>query len=260
MLRPPSRRRVAVRNPMFLMLGLFLLFWIVVILPMSRRSRKEQEKLLASISRGSKILTSSHRRHRGHHQGRRDEIVIRSEDTKLRIKRSTVSQVLGTDTTEAAQSNDWRAAGLPRPSSEDGQHGRINPAARWNSLMPQISSRLVDLPDSVPGGRRVRRADDKSSSASTSPAAPFSSTRSTSNAPSNSTDARKSSDDPAAKQQQASAQAEGLSSDDMMKAGVADQARIDPADLKNVTVRPLGNTRVEIIMPTGGSAQGNRAT
>ena len=90
-------------NPMFLMLGLMLLFWVVVILPMSRRTRKDQEKLLSSISRGSKILTSS-----GivgtvvTIKDGEDEIVIRSEDTKLRIKRSTVSQVLGTDAAEAA--------------------------------------------------------------------------------------------------------------------------------------------------------------
>ncbi len=92
-------------NPMFLMLGLMLLFWVVVILPMSRRTRKDQEKLLSSISRGSKILTSS-----GivgtvvTIKDGEDEIVIRSEDTKLRIKRSTVSQVIGTDTAEAAKS------------------------------------------------------------------------------------------------------------------------------------------------------------
>ena len=92
-------------NPMFLMLGLMLLFWVVVILPMSRRTRKDQEKLLSSISRGSKILTSS-----GivgtivTIKDGEDEIVIRSEDTKLRIKRSTVSQVLGTDSAEAAKS------------------------------------------------------------------------------------------------------------------------------------------------------------
>jgi len=91
-------------NPMFLMLGLFLLFWIVVILPMSRRQRKEQEKLLSSVSRGSKILTRS-----GivgtvvTIKDGEDELVIRSEDTKLRIKRSAIAQVLGTDAAEAAK-------------------------------------------------------------------------------------------------------------------------------------------------------------
>ena len=31
--------------------------------------------------------------------------------------------------------------------------------------------------------------------------------------------------------------------------------RIDPADLYNVTVRPVGSQRVEIILPTGGKHQ-----
>ncbi|HXD88785.1 MAG TPA: preprotein translocase subunit YajC [Urbifossiella sp.] len=89
---------------MLLMFGVLALFWVIVILPMTRRQKKEQEKVLASISRGSKILTQS-----GIvgtvvtiKEGE-DEIVIRSEDTKLRIKRSTVSQVLGTDAAEAAK-------------------------------------------------------------------------------------------------------------------------------------------------------------
>jgi preprotein translocase subunit YajC len=90
-------------NPMFLMLGLFFLFWVVVILPMSRRQRKAQEQLLSSISRGSKILTKS-----GivgtvvTIKDGEDELVIRSEDTKLRIKRAAIEQVLGTDAAEAA--------------------------------------------------------------------------------------------------------------------------------------------------------------
>jgi len=91
-------------NPMFLMIGVFMLFWIVVILPMSRRQKKEQEKLLSSVARGSKILTAS-----GivatvvTAKDGEDEIVIRSEDTKLRIKRTAVQQVLGTDAAEAAK-------------------------------------------------------------------------------------------------------------------------------------------------------------
>src|SRR5262245_65902971 len=31
--------------------------------------------------------------------------------------------------------------------------------------------------------------------------------------------------------------------------------RIDPTDLYNVTIRPVSNTRVEIILPTGGAHQ-----
>ena len=85
-------------NPMILMIGVFILFWLVVLMPMSRRQRKEQEKLLASVSRGSKILTTS-----GivatvvTIKDGDDEVVVRSEDTKLRIKRTAIQQVLGTE-------------------------------------------------------------------------------------------------------------------------------------------------------------------
>jgi len=93
-------------SPMFLpfMIGLMLLFWVVVILPMSRRQKREQEQALASLKRGSKILTNA-----GivatvvSAKDGEDEIVIRSEDTKLRIKRNVVVQVLGADEAEAAK-------------------------------------------------------------------------------------------------------------------------------------------------------------
>src|SRR6516165_5911951 len=35
--------------------------------------------------------------------------------------------------------------------------------------------------------------------------------------------------------------------------------RIDPADLYNVTIRPVGDSRVEIILPTGGAFQAQQA-
>ena len=64
-------------------------------LPAGRRQKKEQEQLLANLKRGTKVLTNA-----GivativtANDGE-DEIVIRSEDTKLRIKRNVVVQVL----------------------------------------------------------------------------------------------------------------------------------------------------------------------
>jgi preprotein translocase subunit YajC len=82
----------------FFILAVFALLYFVIILPMNRRQRKEQEQTLASIKRGTKIATGS-----GiigvvvtADEGK-DEIVIRSEDTKLRILRSSVSKVLGQD-------------------------------------------------------------------------------------------------------------------------------------------------------------------
>jgi preprotein translocase subunit YajC len=94
-------------NPMFpfFLIGLMLLFWVVVVLPMSRRQKKEQEQMLSALKRGTKVLTS------GGILGvivsakdGEDEIVIKSEDTRLRIKRNVVVQVIGTDDAEANKS------------------------------------------------------------------------------------------------------------------------------------------------------------
>jgi preprotein translocase YajC subunit len=94
-------------SPTFLpmMIGLMLLFYVVVILPMKRREKKDQEQQLATLKRGAKVLTNA-----GivgtvvSAKDGEDEIVIRSEDAKLRIKRNVVVQVLGADETEAAKS------------------------------------------------------------------------------------------------------------------------------------------------------------
>jgi SecD/SecF fusion protein len=57
----------------------------------------------------------------------------------------------------------------------------------------------------------------------------------------------------------ATAPAEGLSSDEMNNLAAQIKRRIDPTDIKNVTVRPSGDRRLEIILPTGGAAGGGRA-
>ena len=87
--------------PMF-MLGLLVLFWVVVVLPASRRQKKEQENMIATIKRGTKIVTTA-----GiigtvvTAKDGEEEITIRSEDTKLRILRSAVLKVVGADEAEA---------------------------------------------------------------------------------------------------------------------------------------------------------------
>ncbi len=50
----------------------------------------------------------------------------------------------------------------------------------------------------------------------------------------------------------------GLTTDEMNQLAAQIKRRIDPTDIKNVTVRPLGNSRIEIILPTGGAAAGGR--
>jgi preprotein translocase subunit YajC len=88
----------------FFLIGLMLLFWVVVILPMSRRQKKEQEQMLATLKRGTKVMISG-----GiigiivSAKDGEDEIVIRSEDTRLRVKRTGVIQVLGSDEAEASK-------------------------------------------------------------------------------------------------------------------------------------------------------------
>ena len=103
---PPQQAPGGIFGPMFpfFLIGLMLLFWVVIVLPMSRRQKKEQEQLLASLKRGAKILTN------GGIVGTvvsakdgEDEIVIRSEDTKLRIKRNVVVQVLDVSGAEPAK-------------------------------------------------------------------------------------------------------------------------------------------------------------
>jgi preprotein translocase subunit YajC len=91
-------------NPLFI-IALLGLFFMIVVFPASRRQKKEQEKMIATLKRGAKVLTS------GGIVGTivsakdgEDEVVIRSEDTRLRIKRNVVVQVVGTDESEANKS------------------------------------------------------------------------------------------------------------------------------------------------------------
>src|SRR5579872_6776531 len=53
--------------------------------------------------------------------------------------------------------------------------------------------------------------------------------------------------------------AAGLSSDEMNQLAAQIKRRIDPTDIKNVTVRPIGDNRVEIILPIGGAAGGGKS-
>lgn len=87
-----------------LMIGIMVLFFVIVILPANRRQRREQEAMIKSLKRGSKVLTSA-----GIYgtivniKENEDEMVIRSEDARLRVKKSMVVQVLGSEETESGK-------------------------------------------------------------------------------------------------------------------------------------------------------------
>jgi preprotein translocase subunit YajC len=102
--QPPGGGMGGPLGPMFMIVMVMMFVFIVVMPAMNRRQRREQEAMLAGIKRGSKILTNA-----GivgvvvtAKEGE-DEIVIKSEDARLRIKRSVVVQVLGSDEAEAAK-------------------------------------------------------------------------------------------------------------------------------------------------------------
>jgi preprotein translocase subunit YajC len=92
-------------TPMLFLVGAVFLFMIMVIFPANRRQKKELEKMIASLKRGAKVLTT------GGIVGTivsakdgEDEIVIRSEDSRFRIKRQSVQMILGSDEAEANKS------------------------------------------------------------------------------------------------------------------------------------------------------------
>ena len=90
-------------NPMFL-LAMLVLFWVVIILPMSRRQKKEQATMLTSLKRGTKVVTAA-----GiigtivSVKDTEDEMTIRSEDARLKVLKSSVVKILGSDEAEAGK-------------------------------------------------------------------------------------------------------------------------------------------------------------
>lgn len=90
-------------NPMFMfmILGLFML--TMVWLP-ARRQRREHEEMLASMKPGCRVVTNAGiigvvvKIKEGE-----DEILLRSEDAKFKVLKSSVVRILGTDETESSK-------------------------------------------------------------------------------------------------------------------------------------------------------------
>lgn len=86
-------------NPLFL-IGLLALFFVVVILPAKRREKRDAAAMFAGIKAGSRVLLG------GGIVGTivrvkdgEDELVVKSEDSKFRVLRSSIVRVLGDETT-----------------------------------------------------------------------------------------------------------------------------------------------------------------
>jgi preprotein translocase subunit YajC len=84
-------------NPLVL-IGIMAAFYLLIILPASRRQKREFADMLASLKTGQKVITNAGligtvvRVKDGE-----DEVVIRSEDSKLRIQRASIVRVLQED-------------------------------------------------------------------------------------------------------------------------------------------------------------------
>lgn len=82
-------------DPILLVIGLFFLFWLVVLMPMSRRQKKAEETMRAGLTKGQRVVTSF-----GlvgtvwSAKDGEDEVVIQSEDAKVRVKRYAVTHVV----------------------------------------------------------------------------------------------------------------------------------------------------------------------
>jgi preprotein translocase subunit YajC len=95
--QPPGAMGI-LGNPLF-MFALLGLFFLVVMLPAQRRQKREAAAKLAAMKVGAKIVTTSGI------VGRiitmkdgEDEVVIKSDDTKLRILRTAIASATSDDT------------------------------------------------------------------------------------------------------------------------------------------------------------------
>ena len=88
-------------NPLF-MVAIFGLFFLVVMLPAQRRKKRDALQMLEKLKPGAKVITSSGIV--GSIVKIKDggtEVVIRTEDTKLCVLKSTITTVVGEETAEA---------------------------------------------------------------------------------------------------------------------------------------------------------------
>jgi preprotein translocase subunit YajC len=46
-------------NPIFLIVGLFFLFWLLVLRPMSRRQQQERDALVSNLKKNDKVITTA---------------------------------------------------------------------------------------------------------------------------------------------------------------------------------------------------------
>jgi preprotein translocase subunit YajC len=75
---------------------IFIVFYVLLILPAQRRERKHKETVLNALKKGDKVLTNA---------GiiavvaniKDDEVTLKLEEGKVRVLKGTISKILGTE-------------------------------------------------------------------------------------------------------------------------------------------------------------------
>jgi preprotein translocase subunit YajC len=79
----------------------FMLFFFLIVLPGQRREKKQREKLMSELKKNDEVVTTS-----GiigivtSIKEGADEVTIKSEETKLRVLRSSIARIVTKDTKE----------------------------------------------------------------------------------------------------------------------------------------------------------------
>ena len=96
---PPSGPEALLANPIILVSILFAIFYFTIILPNSRRQRKEQESLMTGLKKNDEVVTASgiigivaHIKETG------DEVTLKiDENARIRVLRSSIVRIVNKD-------------------------------------------------------------------------------------------------------------------------------------------------------------------
>lgn len=89
------------QNPMFLVLGLMILFFFVVILPAQRKQKREAEALMANMKKNDEVVTASGII--GVVQTIKDEeVTLKIDDNaRIRVLKSSITRIIKKDESPA---------------------------------------------------------------------------------------------------------------------------------------------------------------
>jgi preprotein translocase subunit YajC len=106
---PPKPGADPFSTPLFLILGVFALFYLVVLWPMKRRQDRERTALLTNLKKGDRVLTTA-----GIYgtvvgvSDKEDEVTVKVDDnTRLKMVKSSIGRNLsGEEAARAAKDKD----------------------------------------------------------------------------------------------------------------------------------------------------------